>query len=128
VVSFDNPQFGGVKSGEAGVIPDPDKATVVGEFVASLVIVAVPVVLPVAMGENDTVSEAAWLGSRTIPEDTPSTLNPVPDDDTPDIVAFALPVFVTVTTWLPLCPITTFTKLTLVGLAESTADEGGGGG
>ena len=57
-MSFDNPQSGGVKSGEVELVPNPDKVTVAGESAASLVIVAVPVALPNAVGENDTVSEA----------------------------------------------------------------------
>jgi hypothetical protein len=36
----------------------PDNETLVGEFVASLVIVAVPVAIPDAVGENDTLSAA----------------------------------------------------------------------
>ena len=120
-MSFDKPQTGGVKSGDAAVVPNPDKVIVVGELVASLVMVAVPVALADVVGENETVSEAVSPGSMTVPSDMPSTLNPAPDADTPEIVAFALPVFVTVTTWLPTFPTTTFGKLTLAGLADSAA-------
>ena len=57
----------------------------------------------------------------------PSTLNPAPDVDTLEIVAFAFPVFVTDTTWLPTLPTRTFTKLRLVGLADSAAPAVGAG-
>jgi hypothetical protein len=53
-------------------------------------------------------------------------LNPAPDADTPEIVAFAFPVFMIVTTWLPTVPIT-FTKFRLVGLADSVAVPAGMG-
>ena len=65
------------------------------------------------------LSVADWLDVKTVPADTPLTLNPAPVTATLDIVTFEFPLFVSVTPDEPLLPTFTLPKLRLVGVAPS---------
>jgi hypothetical protein len=106
--------------GVAAAWPVPERLTVVGVLVALLATLTLaPVTAPAVVGSNVTVSVAVWPGVRIVPFVTPLALNPAPVVVTPEIVTFALPVFVSV----EVCELDVFTvcvpKLKLAGLADS---------
>jgi hypothetical protein len=90
-----------------------------GEFVALLSTETLPTTLPAAVGANETLRVADWLGVRTVLAPTPLALNPAPVVVKPEIVTFEFPVFVTMTFCELLLPTFTFPKLRLVGLMPS---------
>jgi len=102
-----------------GLVPAPDNATVAGEFVALLVMVKVPLYACTAVGSNETVTVAVWLGVKMVPFDTPEALNPVPDADTVEIVTFEFPLFVSVTLSGSVLLTVTLPKSSVVGFAPS---------
>src|ERR1700758_103425 len=99
-------------------MPTPFSGTEIGEFVALLVIVTLPVTLPIAAGIKVTFKVAVLPGVRTVPADTPLALKP-PEMLTFEIVTLELPEFVIVTGRLELVPVLTFPKLRLAGLPLS---------
>ena len=99
--------------------PLPERVTVAGEFVALLLAVTLPVMLPVAEGAKLTLKVAFCPGVRTVPVETPLTLKPAPDTLTPEIATLELPEFVRVTGRVLLVPVFTFPKFKFVGLALS---------
>jgi hypothetical protein len=98
----------------------PDKATVVGELVALLVIVtlALPTV-PAEAGAKVTVRVADCAVASTVPLGMPLALNPAPATDTFEIVMFELPLFVIDVVSELLVPSPTLPNDKLVGLAPS---------
>ncbi len=90
---------------------------VLGEFVALLVTVTLPVTLPVADGVNVTFKVAVWPDVRICPEETPAAVNPAPAMLTPETVTDEFPAFVNVTGRMLLLPRLTLEKLKLVWLA-----------
>lgn len=93
----------------------------VGEFVALLAMLTVPLTAPAADGSNATVKVAVCDGSSTRPEDTPLAVKPAPPlVVTPEIVTFEFPLLVSVTLKELVVPSFTLPKLKLVGLAESS--------
>ena len=91
----------------------------VGEFVALLSTVMLPVTLPTAAGANATFSVTDWLEAKIVSAVTPVVLNPVPTAVTPEIVTFELPAFVSVAFKEPVFPTVIFPKSRLVVLALS---------
>jgi hypothetical protein len=101
------------------VTPVPDNPIDIGEFVALLVIVALPFTAPGEVGSNDTVRVAFWLGVSVKPAGTPEPVKPVPVTIALEIVTFELPVFVSVTIWETVVPSFTLPKVRLELLALS---------
>jgi hypothetical protein len=101
-------------------IPVPDTAICRGEFDALLAIETAPViVVPAVTGAKLIARVADWLGVNVRFGPTPVALNPVPDVETPEIVMFTLPLFVTVISWTFVVLTTTFPKFACVAFAES---------
>ena len=68
----------------------------VGEFVAVLTTLIVPVAAPVAAGAKLAVSGRLWPAARVTPPEKPDTLNPVPAAATCEMLTLPVPVFVSV--------------------------------
>jgi len=68
-----------------------------GEFVASPVIVTLPVALPADVGENVTVSTTEFPAVSMSVDVNPPALKPAPDTVTREIVTLESPRFVSVT-------------------------------
>lgn len=68
-----------------------------GEFVASLVIITLPVTLPADVGAKVTVSTTECPAASMSADVTPPALKPAPDTVTCEIVTLESPVFVSVT-------------------------------
>ena len=101
-------------------VPVPDKLTVVGEFVALLVIVTLaPLTAPAVVGANVTVRVEDCPGVSTVPFGTPLALNPAPVTVTPEIVMFELPLFVSDVVSELSVPSPTLPKDRLVGFVPS---------
>ncbi len=115
-------RLGDTQTGNAGgavCVPTPPRVTLVGELVALLATVALPVTLWATVGVNATISVADWLGVKMVPDVMPLVLNPVPVAVTPEIVTFELPLLVSVVLSEPVLPTFTFPKSKLVGLVLS---------
>src|SRR5919204_4785553 len=100
--------------------PVPDSATLVGLFVALLLMVSVPVRVPEAVGRKVTLTvhepPAAMLLQLFVWAKSPVT-------DTPETEAVALPVLVTVTACAALVVLTGWLpNVSEVGLALSVAE------
>lgn len=98
--------------------PVPLSAIVVGEFVALLVIVTLPVICAALVGAKVTSSVAVCPGAMVAPLRPLPTVMPVPVAVIPEIVTLELPVFVRLTASISLLPTASFPKLRLVGDAE----------
>jgi len=61
---------------ELALTPDPESEMMVGEFVASLAMVMIPVRFPAAAGAKATSNIAFCPGARIIPAETPLVVNP----------------------------------------------------
>jgi hypothetical protein len=90
----------------------PVKAIAIGEFVALLTIVTLPVALPTEAGAKTRLSIAVRLGVSVVAERIPLAVNRAPATVTPEIVTAELPVFVTAMFWDLLLPILTAPKAT----------------
>ena len=93
----------------------PDNV-IVGEFVALLATVTLPLTAPGLLGANVTCRVAVWFGVRLVPA-TPLALKPVPEAVALEIVTFEFPVLVSVTFSELLLPSFTLLKFKLVGFA-----------
>ena len=82
--------------------PVPDSATVVGLFVALLVTVREPVRVPEAVGLKLTVTEHEPPAAIDVPQVLVWAKSP--ETETPETVAAAVPVFVTVTEYVTRLP------------------------
>jgi hypothetical protein len=98
----------------------PVSATVIGELVALLVIVTLPVELPVDVGVRLTDNTADCPAIRTVVGATPLALYPAPETVTCDTVTLEFPTFVKVTFCKLVLPTATLPKLTLEGVAVKT--------
>jgi hypothetical protein len=76
--------------------PVPEKDTVAGELLASLLTTALPVSDPVTAGANVTLRTAVWPGARIWPVEMPFTVKPAPETVTPEMVTLELPALVNV--------------------------------
>jgi hypothetical protein len=94
---------------------------VAGEFVALLATTRLPVTLPADVGSKLAFKVAVCPGARTVPENKPLALKPVPEVLTLEIVTLELPEFVTVTAIVPPESTSTLPKLRLIGLALNKA-------
>ena len=95
---------------------------VVGEPVALLVTVTVPVSVVAVVGLNTTLKVIVWFGVSVTGVFAPVKLKPVPFSLTCAICTFPLPVFVAVTGSVDELPVFTFPKLRLVVLNDSVSD------
>ena len=75
-------------------VPVPDNAIVVGEFVALLTIVTLPVTPPAIVGEKLTVKVALCPAGKASGTAKPPAVNPAPDTTTCEMLTVLLPVFV----------------------------------
>src|SRR5580658_2665645 len=97
--------------------PVPVKEMVVGEFVALLVTVTLPVTPVAAAGVKVTLSVTACPGVKVCPLETPAAANPAPETLTFETVTLEFPAFVNPTPRALPLPIATLPKLRLVVLA-----------
>ena len=96
-------------------MPEPDRPIVVGEFVALLVTVTLPVTPPTDAGAKSTFNVVLCPGARICPVDTPLALKPGPAMLTFETVTLEFPELVSVIE-APLFPPTLMLpKLTLGG-------------
>lgn len=101
-------------------VPLPDNAMVVGEFVALLVTVMLPVMLPATVGEKPAVSDALCPAARVNGTVIPLTVNPAPDTATCEIVTLLFPVLMRETDCeLLVLPTRMLPKLKLLILGDS---------
>src|SRR5258708_26322230 len=87
-------RLGDTQTGNAGgavCVPTPPRVTLVGEVVALLATVALPVTLLATVGVNATLSVADWLGGKMVPDVMPLAPDPVPRVVTPEIVTVQRP-------------------------------------
>jgi hypothetical protein len=84
-----------VNATEWGLGDAPERA-MVGELVALLFMVIVPVAFPLFVGLKVTVRTADWPLERVVPPGTPLTMNAGLEAATPETVTFELPVFFSV--------------------------------
>lgn len=105
-----------------GLLPVPDRETLVGESVALLTMERLPVKLPVVVGAKVALKAALPPGAKTRGNERPLALKLPPVTST--CVTFTLPVpgFVRVTALVLLLPTTTLPKLRVVGLASRSVD------
>ena len=94
-------------------------AIVSGEFGALLTTVTVPVALPVVVGANCAVKVAACPALIVNGAAIPLMLKPAPEAETWEMVRLADPLFVSVTVWEPVLPVSTEPNVTADGLAPS---------
>jgi len=92
---------------------------VVGEFEASLAMVTLSVILPVAEGANVTFRVTTWPGVIISPFEMPEALKPEPANVTLETVMLTAPEFVKVTLWALLLLTITLPKLKLAVLGVS---------
>jgi hypothetical protein len=75
-----------------GCTPVPPSEIVVGELVAVLTTLMVPVTLPAAIGAKLTLSERLWPAASVTPLEKPLTLNPLPVELTCETVTEPVPL------------------------------------
>src|SRR5205823_4170465 len=100
--------------------PAPETVMVAGELLALLTNETDPDTAPVADGANTTVAVTLPPAATVIPAVTPVTLIPAPETLTAEIVAVALPAFVSFTVWLELLLTARLPKIRLVTEGFST--------
>ena len=104
---------------EADWAPVPESETAIGELVASLVNVTVPVAAAADAGAKVTFRVAVCPGATTCPVETPLAMKPAPEMLTFETVTFEFPALVKVTPKIFVLPTPTLEKLRLVVLALS---------
>jgi len=97
------------------VVPVPLRAISDGEPSALLAIVIVPVSAFPVVGLNTAETEALWPALSDIGSFGPEALNPVPVTEIPETVSVSVPLLVTVTVFVALCPTAKLPKLTVLG-------------
>jgi len=97
--------------------PDPESEMMVGEFVASLATMMLPVTVPATVGLKVTFNVVFCPGARIIPGETPLAVNPAPEILTLEIDTLEFPALVNVIPMTLLPPRTTLPKLRLAELA-----------
>jgi len=80
-----------------GARPVPERVITVGEFVALLVTVMLPVALPAVAGENVALSVPLCPGERVTPASPPPALNPAPETLTFEMVTLEFPALFRIT-------------------------------
>ncbi len=103
--------------------PAPDSATILGELVALLVTVSVPLTAPAVVGANFTINCWVAFGAKVTGKDGGDTmLKPGPVIEAAVIVTFWFPVLVKSTVAALLWFRTTLPKARLVGPADSVME------
>jgi hypothetical protein len=120
VASFPTPTFPkaiepGLAVSAAPVMPAPLRATIEGEPTALLAIVIVPVSEFPAVGLKTAEIEALWPALSEIGSFGPDAVKPVPVTEIPETVSISVPLLVSVTVCVALCPMAKFPKLTVLG-------------
>jgi hypothetical protein len=100
-------------------VPVPLNGIAPGDPALLLATEMLPDALPAAVGAKAAVSVAADPALMLTGNVIPLALNPAPVAAALDIVSVAFPEFVSVIFCVPLLPMFTFPKLTLVGLMVS---------
>lgn len=103
----------------ADATPVPDRAMVIGEFLALLVIVRLPTKLPVVKGLNVALTEVDFPAPTSRPEALPLAVNPAPETETPEIITLELPVLVKFTVCTALLAKPVWPKFKLLTFATS---------
>lgn len=103
----------------AEATPVPDRAIVIGEFLALLVIVRLPAKLPVVKGLNVVLTEVEVPAPTSRPEALPLAVNPAPETETPEIITLEFPVLVKFTVCTALLAKPVWPKFKLLTLATS---------
>ena len=104
-----------VSSAAVVVVPVPLRATSDGEPSALLAIVIFPVSAFAPVGLKTAEMEALWPALSDIGSFGPEALNPVPVTEIPETVSTSVPLLVTVTVFVALCPTVKSPKLTVLG-------------
>lgn len=99
--------------------PAPANPTLVGEPVALLEILTVPLTVSACLGVKVIFNVAVWPGASVAPLIPPPEPMSVAATLTPEIVTFELPVFFRLTERVCALPTGSFPKLRLVGVAVS---------
>jgi len=102
---------------ELALTPDPESEMMVGEFVASLAMVMIPVRFPAAAGAKATSNVALCPGARIIPAETPLVVNPATELLTWEMDTLEFPALVIVIPKTLLLPRGTFPNVRLDELA-----------
>jgi len=103
-------------------VPVPLSEIAVGEAARFVATEMLPDAAPVVVGENTALKVMVLLGA-TVCAVKPETLKPVPVALADETTRFAVPVFVSVTSWLEEVPSTTLPKLTLDGVTDNPGSE-----
>jgi len=101
------------------VTPVPESGMLKLGFKPLEVMLTLPLVAPLAVGENVTVNDVLWPAVNVKGKVRPLKLNPVPLAAAAEMVRLAPPVLVRVSDKLALLPTWTLAKFRLVGLAAS---------
>lgn len=102
-----------------GCTPVPDSAMVVGELVALLNTVTLPVKPPEVAGPKITLNVALCPAVNVSGGVRPLVPKPAPETLTWDMLTLEFPVLVIVTACVAVLPTSTFPKLTFAGLTPS---------
>ena len=102
-----------------GCMPVPPSAIVVGEFVALLTTLRLPVALPAVAGAKLTVRVKLCPAARVMAPEHPLKVNPAPLMEACEMVTLPVPLFITVIVCEALLPTSALPKLRLLALAES---------
>jgi hypothetical protein len=105
----------------AAAVPVPLSGTAVGELVALLAILTLPVRLPAVVGSNRTLNVVVPPAGIVAGVASPLTLKAPPLSPICEIVSDAVPVFVTVKLSDFVCPSATLPKLKLDGETDNPA-------
>jgi hypothetical protein len=100
-------------------MPAPLNVIVAGEPGALLLIEMLPEALPLAVGENFAVKDVLPPAAIVTGSVSPERLNPVPDAVARDMTVFAVPGLLSVMVAVPVLPVATLLKFTVVGLMVS---------
>ncbi len=101
-------------------MPVPESAIVVGEPARFVLTEMLPEALPEDVGAKTAVNVMLELGV-SVCATKPVTLNPVPVTPSDETTKFAVPVFLSVITYVELVPLATLPKLTLEGVTDMPA-------
>jgi hypothetical protein len=106
-----------IEGAVAGVTPLPLTPIVVGELLALLANVIVPLAFPAVVGAKPTLTDTLCPAARLIGSVGPAAVNAPVDALSEESVTAVPPVFVTETVWEVVLPTLTFPRLTDAGLA-----------
>jgi hypothetical protein len=117
VVTFPNATLPGLAINvELVVTPVPTMLTTWGEPGALSVKVMLPVPAPADVGANCALKERLCPAVKVVGRESPLIPKPVPATVARLIVRLELPLFISLTLWVPLCPTTTFPNVKADGV------------